>query len=123
MHVTHGTTDLHAQKLKRGLAALGPDFCAFLCWWCKGTTMHGFEHCDVCGKGKFYGTALGLLTGNNEPAGASVVNQVLVVAEREIETAWRPCEACPDPMECGSWATCEKPQKDFLTSLAGGPKG
>lgn len=126
MHVTYGTTDLHAQKLKRGLAALGPDFCAILCWWCEGTTMRKHEHCTVCGEGKFYGSALGLLTpGNSKPASESVVNQVLVAAERDVEAqGWRPCEACTDPMDCGSWATCHSPQKDFLTTLAGGgPKG
>ncbi|MGH7487826.1 MAG: hypothetical protein ACREMY_19825 [bacterium] len=119
MHVTYGATDLHAQKLKRGLAALGPEFCAFICWWCHGTTLHRFEQCNVCGKG-FSEMPLGLLQGDNKPAPSSVVNQVIVAAEREIESEWRPCEACTDPMDCGSWATCHYPQKDFLTTLAGG---
>jgi hypothetical protein len=44
--------------------------------------MRNFEHCDVCCKGKFYGSALGLLIGNM-PAPDSVVNQVLVAAEKQ----------------------------------------
>ena len=80
MHVPYGEGRAHAEKLKRGLQVLGPEFIAQLCWWCDGTTMHKFEHCDVCGKGRFYGAALGLLQGASTPAPESVVNQVLVAA-------------------------------------------
>lgn len=121
MHVAYGATDLHAQKLKRGLAALGPDFGVIICWWCEGTTLHRFEQCDVCGKG-YQQMPLGLLQGNN-PAPASVVNQVLVAAEREVKATWRPCDDCRDPMECGSWATCDRPQKDLLTMSPGASPG
>lgn len=82
MHVTYGEHAEHAEKLKRGLKVLGPDFAAFLCWWCEGTTMRKFECCNVCGKGVQYGCSLGLLTGDSQPAAESVVNQVLVAAER-----------------------------------------
>jgi len=70
----------HAAQLKRGLERLGPNFVATICYWCDGTTTHNFEHCHVCGAGKFYGTSLGLLI-NNKPAPDSVVNQVLVAGE------------------------------------------
>ena len=80
MRVTWGTEDVHAKRLKAGLAALGPEFVAQICWWCDGTTKRKFEPCNVCGKGRFYGAALGLLIGN-EPAPESVVNQVLVASE------------------------------------------
>lgn len=78
MHIPYGEGERHAARLARGLAKMPPDFLAKLCWWCDGTTTRKFAHCDVCGKGG-YGTALGLLIGN-EPAGQSVVNQVLVAA-------------------------------------------
>ena len=81
MHVTYGEGDKHAERLKQGLAVLGPNFVAKLCWWCDGTTMRKFEPCNVCGKGRVYWAGLGLLIGN-EPAPESVVNQVLVAAER-----------------------------------------
>lgn len=81
-HITYGDGPKHAEKLKRGLAALGPGFLAFLCWWCDGTGTRQFECCNVCGKGKQYGCSLGLLTGDSKPASESVVNQVLVAAER-----------------------------------------
>lgn len=80
MFVTYGTEQEHAKKLKTGLAKLGPSFLAEICWWCDGTTMRKFEHCSVCGKGRQYGSALGLLI-HNEPAPESVVNQVLVAAD------------------------------------------
>lgn len=79
MHVTWGQFDQHAEKLKVGLAKLGPEFVAKICWWCDGTTQRKFQNCDVCGKGKVYGCSLGLLIGN-EPAPESVVNQVLAAA-------------------------------------------
>lgn len=88
MHVPYGEGAAHAEKLKRGLQALGPWFLARLCWWCHGTTMPARStgdyggHCNVCGKDHPYGTALGLLTGDSQPAPESVVNQVLVAAER-----------------------------------------
>ena len=82
MHVPHGEREAHAERLRRGLAALGPDFVASLCWWCDGTTTRNFDHCDVCGKGRMYGSALGLLIGD-QPAPESVVNQVLVAALRK----------------------------------------
>lgn len=70
----------HQAALHRGLEVLGPDFVAQICWWCKGTTNHNYWGCEVCGPpGK--GSPLGLLV-NNEPAPYSVVNQVLVAAER-----------------------------------------
>ncbi len=83
MFVTYGEGNKHAERLKRGLAILGPPFVAKLCWWCHGTTTHQFESCDVCGKDRAYGTALGLLIGNT-PAPESVVNQVLVAAEATV---------------------------------------
>lgn len=82
MHVTLGNETKHADLLRKGLKILGPGFAAEICWWCNGTTMRNFEHCDVCGKGKPYGSALGLLVGGSQPASESVVNQVLVAAER-----------------------------------------
>lgn len=81
MHVPLDQMDEHAIKLRAGLAALGPDFVAEICYWCEGKTMRKCEHCSVCGLGEFYGTALGLLIGNR-PAPESVVNQVLVAAAR-----------------------------------------
>lgn len=81
MRVPYGQGDEHAARLKRGLQVLGPNFIATLCYWCDGTTVHGFERCNVCGRGKAYGEALGLLQGNT-PAPESVVNQVLIAAER-----------------------------------------
>lgn len=86
IHIPYGEGDTHAAKLKRGLAILGPTYAAQLCWWCNGTTSRKFEHCTVCSKGRGYGFALGLLIGN-EPAPDSVVNQVLVAADRESATA------------------------------------
>lgn len=80
MHVTYGTEKDHAAKLKAGLVALGPGFLAEICYWCDGTTTRCFECCDVCGRGKPYGTSLGLLMGN-KPAPESVVNQALVAAD------------------------------------------
>lgn len=72
----------HADKLKVGLILLGPEFVARLCYWCEVTTLHYPDgYCDVCGRNKPYGTALGLLVGD-KPASDSVVNQVLVAAER-----------------------------------------
>lgn len=68
----------HKLRLTRGLAKLGPDFCAQICWWCKGTTRHEYESCDVCGP--HYGMATGLLV-FSQPAPASVVNQVLIAGE------------------------------------------
>lgn len=85
MHVIWGKFDEHAQKLKTGLKVLGPNFCADICYWCDGRTIRQFEHCSVCGKGRFYGTALGLIVWNGPhsvPASESVVNQVLVASER-----------------------------------------
>ena len=79
MHIPYGEGEAHAERLKRGLSALGPDFVASLCWWCDGTTVRKFEPCNVCGRGRLYGSALGLLIGN-EPAPESVVNQVLIAA-------------------------------------------
>ncbi len=79
MFVPYGDGEKHAERLKCGLAVLGPSFVAQICWWCDGTTTRKFEHCDVCGKGRLYGSALGLLIGNS-PAPESVVNQVLVAA-------------------------------------------
>lgn len=67
-------------KLIAGLAVLGSAFSAKLCWWCDGLTYRNYDHCDICGKDG-YGTAKGLLI-ENDPAPASVVNQVLVAAER-----------------------------------------
>lgn len=81
-HIAYGDGTKHALQLKGGLEALGPNFLAFLCWWCNGTGTHKFECCHVCGKGKQYGGSLGLLQGNNMPASESVVNQVLVAAEK-----------------------------------------
>jgi hypothetical protein len=84
MFVPYGEGKAHQAKLRRGLKALGPDFVAHLCWWCDGLTTRDFGHCDVCGKGRFYGSALGVLIGNT-PAPESVVNQILVAAERSPE--------------------------------------
>lgn len=82
MHITYGTESIHAAKLKAGLAKLGPSFVATICYWCDGTGHRKYECCDVCGRGRPYGTSLGLLI-NNTPAPESVVNQVLVAAERD----------------------------------------
>lgn len=84
MHVTFGQEEAHAASLKKGLERLGPGFLAAICWWCDGTTMRKCEHCTVCGKGRLYGSALGLLIGN-EPAPESVVNQVLEAAHTTPE--------------------------------------
>ena len=81
MRVPYGDGDKHAAKLKKGLEHLGVGFVAQLCYWCEGTTTRKFESCHVCGRGRVYGTSLGLLI-NNQPAPESVVNQVLVAAER-----------------------------------------
>jgi hypothetical protein len=80
MHITYGKEIFHAMQLKRGLEKLGPNFVATLCYWCEGTGHHKFEHCTVCGRGKQYGCALGLLI-ENTPAPESVVNQVLIAGE------------------------------------------
>lgn len=79
--------EAYKAALERGLKAMVPGFCAKLCWWCDGTTQRKntidpgqYEHCEICGKDG-YGTAQGLLI-ENEPAPASVVNQVLMAAER-----------------------------------------
>lgn len=84
MHVTWDEEDAHAAKLKAGLIVLGPSFVAQVCWWCDGTTRRKFEGCSVCGEGRVYGAALGLLIGN-KPAPESVVNQVLVASDRAAE--------------------------------------
>lgn len=68
----------HKAQLERGLAKLGPDFCAQICWWCNGTTRHNFESCDVCGA--HYGLATGLIV-FSKPAPASIVNQVLIAGD------------------------------------------
>lgn len=78
----------HADKLKWGLSVLGPNFTAILCWWCNGTTYRNYRMCEVCGRDRVHGGALGLLykpigNGRSMPAPESVVNQVLVAAERE----------------------------------------
>lgn len=87
MHVPYGEGPAHAERLKRGLARLGPEFAASLCWWCEGTTVRKFEHCDICwDKHLGYGSALGMLIGK-APAGQSVVNQVLVAADAP---EWKP---------------------------------
>lgn len=26
---------------------------------------------------------------------------------------WKPCDHCPDPMDCGSWATCLSPHNGY----------
>jgi hypothetical protein len=82
MHITYGTEREHAAALRRGLQCLGKEFLAEVCWWCDGTGTREFECCSVCGKGRPYGTALGLLTSDSRPAPESVVNQVLVASER-----------------------------------------
>lgn len=82
MYIERGKEDEHAHKLKTRLQKLGPHFVAGICWWCDGTGRRRFEPCGVCGKGRVYGTSLGLLI-NNEPASESVVNQVLVAADSE----------------------------------------
>lgn len=81
MMVEWGKFDEHATALRLGLSRMVPGFHATICWWCDGTTVHKFECCDVCGKGRQYGTALGLLI-NNKPAPESVVNQVLEAAKK-----------------------------------------
>lgn len=87
-HIEYDKGGEHAAKLHRGLKILGPDFTAIICWWCKGTTYHCYEPCSVCGKGRNRWTGLGLLYyPSSEPAPESVVNQVLVAAERNLENA------------------------------------
>lgn len=76
MHVHYGSEEAHKAKLVKGLATLGPDFLASLCWWCDGSTKREFESCNVCSDNG-YGSALGLLVGG-KPAPVSVVNQVLI---------------------------------------------
>lgn len=83
MFIPHDEVEAYTARLDRGLKALGSNFLASLCWWCKGTTRHNFEHCDICGK-HGYGSATGLLV-CNEPAPASVVNQVLVAGWIDFE--------------------------------------
>lgn len=78
--IVYGRENEHKAQLEAGLKALGPKFLAQLCWWCDGTTRHKYESCNVCGK-HGYCLGLGLLVGN-EPAPHSVVNQVLVAAEK-----------------------------------------
>lgn len=80
MHVHYDESVAHAERLVRGLAVLGPNFLAKLCWWCNGTTRHNFECCDVCAHERTYGMGLGLLL-CGKPAPESVVNQVLMAAE------------------------------------------
>lgn len=87
MHVTWDKQAEHAAALIRGLARLPAGFCAALCYWCKGhTALLGEGHCHVCGHGKFYGSALGLLSPNGEPAPESVVNQVLIAGRDECSS-------------------------------------
>lgn len=82
MIIPWGKGEEHAGKLRAGLVAMGPSYLASLCYWCEGTGIRNHEHCDVCGRGKPYGTALGLLM-DRVPAPDSVVNQVLIAAERK----------------------------------------
>lgn len=71
----------HVAALRRGLARLGPTYLAKICYWCDGYTgIYSEGHCHVCGDGKPYGTALGLLI-DGKPAPESVVNQVLIAGE------------------------------------------
>lgn len=84
MHVTYGDHTQHAEALTRGLKKMPPGFLAKLCWWCDGTTMRNYENCTVCGEGRPYGAALGLLTAWDKPAPESVVNQVLAAAGASI---------------------------------------
>lgn len=82
MHIAWDHQQEHAAKLQRGLALLGANFCAQICYWCKGeTALIGEGHCHVCGNGKPYGTALGLLV-NGQPAPESVVNQVVIAGDQ-----------------------------------------
>lgn len=101
MHVAYGEGKEHAARLARGLARLGPDFLAKLCYWCDGTGTRKFEGCDVCMDKKLgYGSALGLLIGNTA-AGQSVVNQVLVAGERG------PCLFPSCQGQCGRTEPCD----------------
>jgi hypothetical protein len=81
--IPHGQERQHAAALKKGLAKLGPDFSAELCYWCEGTGLKKWSSCNICERGRPYGTALGLLyKGGSRPAPESVVNQVLEAAKR-----------------------------------------
>lgn len=83
MFIPFDEADAHKDKLERGLKVLGPEFLAQLCWWCNGATYHRYERCEVCSKdGCNYVLPTGLLVGSNS-APLSVVNQVLVAAEKD----------------------------------------
>lgn len=81
MYIPYQEKEVHAKKLKLGLEKLGPDFTAILCWWCEGTTIHKFEHCNVCGKNMAYASNNGLLWPGSVPAPDSVAYQVLNKAD------------------------------------------
>lgn len=88
MHVLFGEGKQHSEKLKHGLEVLGSNFVARICWCCDGTTdkrpEFGFGSCERCSNNG-YATGLGLLI-NGKPAPVSVVNQVLIAAERDINS-------------------------------------
>jgi hypothetical protein len=81
MYVQYDERKNYAEKLKAGLAKMPANFTAILCWWCEGTTIHDYDHCSVCGHGKFYGSNNGLLWPDSKPASDSVAYQVLNAAE------------------------------------------
>lgn len=76
--VDHGKRESHADALKLGLKRLGPDFYAHICA-CGGTgysKVHYWD-CEWCS-----GTGLCQGNGWKNAAPTSVLNQVLVAAER-----------------------------------------
>lgn len=86
--IAYGRTKEHAQELKRGLNALGPNFLAYLCPLCDGEGQRrqvynigcgqgmtrSLGGCDYCGK-------LGLLQAH-KPAPLSVMYQVIEAGRR-----------------------------------------
>lgn len=85
MYIPFGETEAHVEKLKIGLAKLGPQFLGRICGICHGHTRYEQRYCDGP-NGSFrmngecdYCGATGLQVAH-KPAPMSVVNQVLTAA-------------------------------------------
>lgn len=81
--IAHGRTAEHAAQLRRGLAQLGPGFCAELCGVCLGEGEYRQRFTAGCGGGSFlsmsgcdYCDGTGLMQGRSF-APVSVREQVL----------------------------------------------
>lgn len=79
----------HADKLRRGIAALGPNFLAAVCGLCEGEGQYRQNYNMGCGMGMSrmmgkcsYCDGLGLVLGG-KPAPLSVMHQVLNASERQ----------------------------------------